>query len=269
MFPVRSVTDRYAHLAFRTVVGIAAGALLVACGAQERQVAQADSPPELRATEASEDPVEPDFLDELPELESADATEPPAEADSTIRIPGETGLRRILEEQGILEEAEAPATPGTVAAARPAAAESESSPEDIRAAFEAAKARVAQKTEALAAARETAESALAEVDDVERELRAAESELRRVEEQVAELGPEPDPVSDTELFRMVQRELLEAQALARVAIAAEVRDGRVTLRGVVPDDATRRAAEDIAATLPGVASVANEIRVKGRDSRGG
>ena len=72
-------------------------------------------------------------------------------------------------------------------------------------------------------------------------------------------APPPDPV----LFRMIQRQLLEAPALARVAIAAEVKDARVILRGSVPDWQTRVIAEEIALGVEGVAGVENRIDVAG------
>lgn len=234
-------------------------------GAELRAAEGAREVAELRPFEAAEPAEgEPNAAEANPVPPEVLAENPPA------RIPGEAQLRRLLEGRSDARsdrdsepepEAEPELAAGSGSAAR-------STPDDsgafdeARAALEAAKARVAQKSEALTAARETADSALAEVDAVERELRAAESELRRSEESLEALGEVVVVVDDAELFRLVQRELLEAGALARVAISAEVNDGEVTLRGVVPDEETRSAAEQIARMQPGVRNVANEIRVK-------
>jgi osmotically-inducible protein OsmY len=230
-------------------------------GAELRPTPEADQIAELRPSEATEPSEATPDAEERPQVPPEVLAQEPA-----VRIPGEVELRRLLEGEDAPDSER-----GSVAAARNAAAERDLASEreafeQARAELDVAKSRVEQKSQALTAARENADNALAEVDAVERELRAAESELRRAEESLAALGEAEVTVDDSELFRLVQRELLEAGALSRVAISAEVNDGEVTLRGVVPDEETRRAAEEIARTQPGVTGVANEIRVK--DSRG-
>ena len=80
--------------------------------------------------------------------------------------------------------------------------------------------------------------------------------IREFGAEVAEVG---SPIPDALLFRSVQRELLEAAALAKVAISAEVADGVVTLRGVVPDPDTRAAALSIAESVEGVTAVEDQL----------
>jgi hyperosmotically inducible periplasmic protein len=67
--------------------------------------------------------------------------------------------------------------------------------------------------------------------------------------------------TDDVLFRSVQKALLEDDRLREVAIAASVRDGRVTLSGEVPNARLRDRAVDLAKKIPGVADVNSEIRV--------
>ena len=68
------------------------------------------------------------------------------------------------------------------------------------------------------------------------------------------------------LFRRVQQALLDAPALQEVAIAAEVEDGIVTLRGTVPDADTRRIVERVARGVPQVTSVDNRVRIAQEDA---
>ena len=67
------------------------------------------------------------------------------------------------------------------------------------------------------------------------------------------------------LFRNVQRRLLDAGALREVAIAAEVNDGVVTLRGRVPDEKMRNAAVQLATGVDGVITVDDLIEVAQSD----
>lgn len=87
----------------------------------------------------------------------------------------------------------------------------------------------------------------------------ARNALRDAEQKLASL--EPPPPSDTEVFRRVQKQLLDAPALAKVAIQAEVSERKVTLRGSVPDDATRDAAVAVASGVDGVAAVESAMQV--------
>ncbi len=151
-------------------------------------------------------------------------------------------------------EAAAPSAPPpseepTPAAARRAVAEARARVEESRAAVSAAETELERSERELEAARDRLEASLADLATDEAELAAAEKRLRELSV--------PDPV----LFRNVQRELLEAPALRSVAIAAEVEEGRVTLRGRVPDQRTREAAEAVAGSVSGVSAVSNEIEV--------
>jgi osmotically-inducible protein OsmY len=87
----------------------------------------------------------------------------------------------------------------------------------------------------------------------------ARNALRDAEQRLASLTPPPP--SDEEVFRRVQKQLLDAPALAQVAIKAEVAERKVTLHGSVPDEATRDAAVSIASAVDGVDSVESELRV--------
>ena len=138
---------------------------------------------------------------------------------------------------------------------------------------EEAAARLAGAEQEVAALRQIAadaeraqETAEAKVASAEAELEAAReareqarNALRDAEQKLASLAPPPP--SDDEVFRRVQKRLLEAPALAEVAIAAEVSSRNVTLRGSVPDDATRDAALEVARSVDGVADVHSEIQI--------
>lgn len=138
---------------------------------------------------------------------------------------------------------------------------------------EEAAARLAGAEQEVAALRQIAadaekaqQSAEAKSASAEAELEAAReahdqarNALRDAEQKLASLLPPPP--SDDEVFRRVQKRLLEAPALAEVAIAADVSSRNVTLRGSVPDGATRDAALEIARSVDGVAAVRSEIQV--------
>jgi osmotically-inducible protein OsmY len=117
----------------------------------------------------------------------------------------------------------------------------------------------AETAQAQQAAEAKAESAQAELEEAREAGNQARNALRDAEQKLAAL--QPPPPSDEEVFRRVQKTLLEAPALAQVAIAAEVSRRSVTLRGSVPDDATRDAAVEIARAVDGVAEVHSELQV--------
>lgn len=113
-----------------------------------------------------------------------------------------------------------------------------------------------QARERAEAYRKAAEEAFEKAAEAHDQARNA---LRDAEQRLASLTPPPP--SDEEVFRRVQKQLLDAPALADVAIKAEVADRKVTLHGSVPDDATRDAAVSIARAVEGVDDVQSEIRV--------
>jgi osmotically-inducible protein OsmY len=117
----------------------------------------------------------------------------------------------------------------------------------------------AETTQAQEAAEAMAAAAQAELDEAREAGDQARNALRDAEQKLASLAPPPP--SDEEVFRRVQKTLLEAPALAQVAIAAEVNRRSVTLRGSVPDDATRDAAIEIARAVDGVAEVHSELQI--------
>ena len=135
--------------------------------------------------------------------------------------------------------------------------------------FETALARMRQKNQEVEMAREVAEAALAEVDAVEMELLAAQSEFRQAEQALKSLGVdrprEASAVSDIALFRKVQGEILQAKPLAQVAISVEVKMGVVTLRGLVPSVQVRTLALNIAERVNGVRRVDNLLTLSGKE----
>jgi hypothetical protein len=138
---------------------------------------------------------------------------------------------------------------------------------EARAALAAAREAVARQASAVDAASEEVENLRAEIESAESRLQlvrgaldAEQRELTRAEQQMR-LFAVPDPV----LFRNVQRKLLDAAALREVAIAAEVKQGVVTLRGRVPDERVREVAVQVATGVDGVISVDDLIEVAKAD----
>jgi osmotically-inducible protein OsmY len=117
----------------------------------------------------------------------------------------------------------------------------------------------AESEQAQQAAEAKAASAESELEATREAYDQARNALRDAELKLASL--QPPPPSDDVVFRRVQQQLLEAPALAEVAIQATVAERKVTLRGSVPDDATRDAAIAVARSVDGVAGVDSEIQV--------
>ncbi len=146
-----------------------------------------------------------------------------------------------------------------VAAAPPSAEEAVARLAEARSEVEGLRARLAEQEaaeEAAQAEAKQAESALEEAREAHAQARNA---LRDAEQRLAAI--EPPPPSDAEVFRRVQKQLLDAPALAKVAIKAEVDERVVTLLGSVPDEPTREAAIQIARSVDGVSDVKSEIAV--------
>ena len=72
--------------------------------------------------------------------------------------------------------------------------------------------------------------------------------------------------TDVAIFRAVQSELLASDDLAETAIAVDVDEGAVTLRGTVDSTPELSLALDIARAVDGVASVASLLRVRTEQS---
>jgi hyperosmotically inducible periplasmic protein len=117
-----------------------------------------------------------------------------------------------------------------------------------------AEAKVAQET-----AEKRSQEAEAALDQARESYEQARNALRDGEQKLASL--EPPPPSDEQIFRQVQKRLLDAPALAKVAIQAEVKDRAVILHGTVPDESTRDAAVSIARGVDGVTGVDSQIEI--------
>ena len=146
-----------------------------------------------------------------------------------------------------------------VAAAPPTAQQAGVQLADARRDVEGLRAKLAASKsaqEASAAAKEKADAAAEQAAEAYDQARNA---LRDAEQKLASL--EPPPPSDAEVFRRVQKQLLDSPALAKVAIQAEVSQRTVTLHGSVPDEATRDAAVAVASAVEGVKSVESSIQI--------
>jgi osmotically-inducible protein OsmY len=146
-----------------------------------------------------------------------------------------------------------------IAAAPPPAEQAAARLADVRREVEGLRAKLAssrQAQEAADAAKEKADDAAEQAGVAYDQARNA---LRDAEQKLASLEP-PAP-SDAEVFRRVQKQLLDSPALAKVAIQAEVSERVVTLHGNVPDDATRDAAVAVARGVDGVKDVETSIEV--------
>ena len=111
-------------------------------------------------------------------------------------------------------------------------------------------------------ARETVEMRESEVKEAEDQLAEARSVLREAESEFAQREAVVNrSATDAVLFRAVQKRLLEDDDLSKVAIAARVSKGVVTLSGSVPNAKLRDQAVEIARATPGVGSVESRIEV--------
>lgn len=68
---------------------------------------------------------------------------------------------------------------------------------------------------------------------------------------------------DASLQQAVNEALALDPRTTNAIIHVDVRNGVVTLHGTVTYESTRRAAEDVAATIPGVGHVHNELALRG------
>jgi osmotically-inducible protein OsmY len=126
-----------------------------------------------------------------------------------------------------------------------------------------ATAAVVAAQQAVEKAREEVDARRQVVDEAQKELEAAESELRSQEQALREAESRVDrKATDAALFRSVQRRLLDDQELDEVAIAVQVTQGVVVLRGSVPDEKVRARAEETARATPGVVALENRIELE-------
>ncbi len=127
--------------------------------------------------------------------------------------------------------------------------------EQVSQAVEEARVQVEQ-------ARETVETRESDVKEAEERLSEARSALREAESEFAQREAVVNrSATDAVLFRAVQKRLLEDDDLSKVAIAARVSKGVVTLSGSVTNAKLRDQAVEIARTTPGVGSVESRIEV--------
>lgn len=132
----------------------------------------------------------------------------------------------------------------------------------------AEEAQLEEFSEQLAELHTAVDEAQANVDEreatrrsAEAELSAAQAQLSDAQRELAALEDEAGGATDTVLFRLVQRRLLDDSDLEKVGISAAVEGGVVELSGVVPSAELRDRAVHIASGIPGVTSVEDRIRV--------
>jgi osmotically-inducible protein OsmY len=130
-----------------------------------------------------------------------------------------------------------------------------------------AASEVEKAQDELAEAREDVQSASDDLESLRSELNQAEAEVaearkklrRRQSELAGERQALDDVASDTAVFRLLQKRLLEEDSLESAAVGADVVDGRVTLRGEVESAEQKMTAGRIAEQTPGVREVVNLI----------
>lgn len=130
--------------------------------------------------------------------------------------------------------------------------------------YERAAANLEAAKEARAEAQKAVEEKKAELRQHQEKLDAAESRLEEARQHMAQASQALDQsVSDEVLFRSIQRAVLDEKRFDGAAIAVGVQDRVVTLTGTVPDEATRRAAVEVAREQAGVEEVVDFLEVDG------
>jgi osmotically-inducible protein OsmY len=127
-----------------------------------------------------------------------------------------------------------------------------------------------QASEEVAARTSVVEHARQELEQREQSLKEAEAEANRARQALRDAERRLEAArqevakhaSDDVLFRTVQRRLLEDGKLQGVAIAAQVKNRVVTLRGSVEKAAQRDRALELARETPGVDGVESRIDVE-------
>ena len=128
--------------------------------------------------------------------------------------------------------------------------------------------------ERLEAVGEALDTSSAQLADLKAQIRNTETLLeglrdrrREVRDRVRTLEERLEiEATDVAIFRAVQSELLASDDLAETAIAVDVDEGAVTLRGTVDSTPELSLALDIARAVDGVASVASLLRVRTEQS---
>lgn len=121
--------------------------------------------------------------------------------------------------------------------------------EEARSEVQGLEQKVEEKREAVGEAEQSLSEAREELATAEQDLRAARAEI-------------DEQATNVALFRAVQRALLQSEALEDYAIRVEVRDGVVTLHGVVDQSGQAETAREIAQSQTGTAEVRSDIRVR-------
>jgi osmotically-inducible protein OsmY len=134
-------------------------------------------------------------------------------------------------------------------------------------------AKLSKAISARAAARKTLEDARKDLSKAEARLAEAQTERdqaakavhaaeRSLSEAEAKVGLY---ATDDELFRHVQKLLLDDPALKDAAISASVKSGVVTLTGHVTDAKARDHAIEVARSVPGVVDVKSALVIPSKD----
>ena len=129
--------------------------------------------------------------------------------------------------------------------------------------LEAASEKADRVANAVETARNLVEKREGELKDAMAALEEARDDLAKIEVELAEARKDvEEAVSDNDLFRDVQKALLDNAELEAHAISARVSQRVVTLEGTVPNEELKAQAEAIAADSLGVATVVNQIRIE-------
>lgn len=136
--------------------------------------------------------------------------------------------------------------------------------EDPQQRYERAAANLEAAKQARAEAHEAVAQKKAELARLQEKLDVAEKRLQEARERMERASRTLDAsVNDAVLFRSIQRAMLDPERFPGAAIAVGVQDRVVTLTGTVPDEATRRAAVELARAQPGVEEVVDFLEIEG------
>lgn len=131
-----------------------------------------------------------------------------------------------------------------------------------------AEARIADVREEIGDTENELEVRRAAVAEAQKALADARSDLRRLQKKLAAEREALDTTAtDTAIFRLLQKRLLEDELLADAAINIFVLDGTVVMYGDVDADDRKARAGDLAANTPGVENVRNFIDVNATADR--
>ena len=109
-------------------------------------------------------------------------------------------------------------------------------------------------------ARSALGSELAESATAQRDVDEARRELDRKRNKIADASNKLQArATDVAVFRTLQQELLDSEELRSAAVSAQVSDGRVELRGTVPDEESRQRAIAIARSTARIQEVTSHL----------